>query len=150
MANHEESLGRLISILYRTGQSYIGRRLEPYGIGSGQFAFLAELLKHDGVSQDALTVFFRCDKATVARALQQLESRGYVRREHSPADGRVNLVYVTDQARAFEPVLFEILSEWTETLARELSITERRQAFELLDRMVDNATAALGSEKDVV
>jgi DNA-binding MarR family transcriptional regulator len=150
MANHEESLGRLISILYRTGQSYIGRRLEPYGIGSGQFAFLAELLKHDGVSQDDLAVFFRCDKATVARALQQLESRAYVRREHSPADGRVNLVYVTDQARAFEPVLFEILSEWTETLARKLSITERSQAFELLDRMVDNASAALGSEKDII
>lgn len=148
MASHEDSLGRLISILYRTGQSYIGKRLEPYGIGSGQFAFLAELLRQDGVSQDELAGFFRCDKATVARALQQLESRGYVRREHSPADGRVNLVYVTAKARTFEPMLFKILSGWTETLARGLSATERNEAFALLNRLVDNATTALASAKD--
>ena len=147
MAQQEESLGRLVSILYRTGQSYIGKRLEPYGIGSGQFAFLAELLKQDAVNQDELAAFFRCDKATVARALQHLETRGYIRRERSPADGRVNLVHVTDQARAFEPVLFEILSGWTETLAKGLSMTERNQAFALLDRLVDNATSALESVK---
>lgn len=147
MDSNEGSLGRLISILYRSGQSYIGKRLEPYGIGSGQFAFLAELFSQDGVNQEELAAFFQCDKATAARALQGLELQGYVERNRSPADGRVNLVYLTDKARDFQPILFEVLSGWTATLSQGLTESERAQAFALLGRLVVNATAATPSTR---
>lgn len=142
MDNNEGSLGRLISILYRSGQSYIGKKLEPYGIGSGQIVFLAELFAQDGSNQEELATFLQCDKATAARALQRLEKLGYVERKRSAADGRVNLVYLTDKAREFKPILFDVLSSWTATLSLGLSERERMQAFELLGRLVDNAAAA--------
>ena len=90
---NEKSIGRLISILYRRGLNHTGKQFKPYGIGGDQFAFLAELYAQDGISQEELASAICCDKATVARAMQRLESLGYIERIRSVEDGRVNLVY---------------------------------------------------------
>ena len=140
MAEKRVSIGRLVSILHRSGQSYLGRRLEPHGIGSGQVAFLAELFElGDGLSQDDLAAHFQCDKATVSRALLKLEGEGYVQRRRSPEDGRVNLVYLTPKARAFKDTLLGVLSDWTEVLSTGLSAAERKDLIRLLEKLVDNA-----------
>ena len=134
------SIGRLISILHRSGKNRIGRQLEPLGIGRGQFQFLTELLNRDGTSQDELVAFFQCDKATATRALQHLEAQGYVARERSADDGRVNLVFLTPKARAIEARLRDVLANWTRTLSAGLSAGERDQLVRLLEKLVENAT----------
>lgn len=139
---NEESIGRLVAILYRIGLNHTGKQFEPYGIGSGQFAFLADLFAQDGISQEKLASSVCCDKATVARAMQRLEILGYVERKRSAEDGRVKLVYLTEKARNFRPTLFSILSNWTEILARGLSSEERKLVINLLNRLVENATAS--------
>ena len=139
---NEESLGKLVAILYRIGLNHTGKRFEPYGIGGGQFVFLAELFVQDGISQEKLASSICCDKATVARAMKRLESRGYVERKRSTEDGRVKLVYLTEKAQDFKPTLFSILSNWTEILAQGLSSEERKLVINLLDRLVENATAS--------
>lgn len=147
MQEKRVSIGRLVSILHRFGQSYIGRQFEPHGIGSGQVSFLAEMFEQgDGVSQDDLAAFFQCDKATASRALQRLESQGYVERNRSAEDGRVNLVYLTPKARAFEKTLFGVLSSWTETLSAGLSVSERKELIRLLEKLVGNAAMTKNSD----
>ena len=142
MAEKRTSIGRLVSILNRAGQSYLGRRLEPYGIGSGQISFLAELFGlGEGVSQDDLAAHFQCDKATASRALKRLENEGYVERRRSAEDGRINRVYLTPKAREFQDRLFGILSDWTDVLSAGLSATERKDLIRLLEKLVDNAAA---------
>jgi DNA-binding MarR family transcriptional regulator len=136
----EESLGRMVSILHRIGQSHLGKMLEPYNIGAGQIAFLAELLLGDGISQDEVASNFRCNKATAARAIQHLERYGYVERRQSVNDGRVKKVFVTDKAREFQPVLFSFLEEWTDTLFEGFSTEERELALRLLHRIVKTAS----------
>ena len=122
MNTKEKSPGRTFSILYRLGQSHIGKQLEPYNIGAGQFNFLADLLQRDGISQDEVASLSRCDKATAARAIQHLEKHGYVERRQSEEDGRVKMVFVTAKAREFSPILFSFLEGWTETLFKGFSI----------------------------
>lgn len=145
---NEESIGKLVGILYRMGLNYTVKQFEPYGIGSGQFIFLAELFAQDGISQEELASSIRCDKATVTRAMQQLERLGYVDRKRSTDDGRVNLVYLTDKAHNFKPTLFSILSNWTDTLAQGLSSEERKLIISLLSRLVENATAYKLDERE--
>jgi DNA-binding MarR family transcriptional regulator len=140
MRKKEESLGRMVSILYRIGQSHMGNKLEPYNIGAGQVAFLAELLLKDGISQDEVASNFRCNKATAARAIQHLERHGYVERRQSVNDGRVKKVFVTDKAREFQPVLFSFLEEWTDTLFEGFSTEERELVLRHLHRIVKTAS----------
>ena len=145
---NEESIGRLIAILYRMGLNYAVKQFEPYGIGRGQFIFLADLFAQDGISQEKLASSSRYDKATVTRAMQQLERHGYVERKRSTDDGRVNLVYLTDKAHSFKPTLFSILSNWTDTLTRGLSSEERKLVINLLSRLEKNATAYKPGERE--
>lgn len=140
MDKKEESPGRTFSILYRLGQSHIGKELEPYNIGAGQFNFLADLLHRDGISQDEVASLSRCDKATAARAIQHLEKHGYLERRQSEEDGRVKKVFVTAKAREFSPILFSILKGWAETLFQGFSTEEKELLFQLLSRCVKNAT----------
>lgn len=148
MDKKEESPGRTFSILYRLGQSHIGKGLEPYNIGAGQFNFLADLLHFDGISQDEVASLSRCDKATAARAIQHLEQHGYLERRQSKEDGRVKKVFVTDKAREFSPILFSILKGWTETLFQGFSTKEKELLFHLLSRCVKNATEEKFEEGD--
>jgi len=140
MHKREESIGRIVSILYRIEQSHMGKQLEAYNIGAGQFSFLAELLIHDGISQDEVAANFRCDKATAARAIQHLEKHGYLERKQSEDDGRVKKVFVTDKAREFKTILFSILKNWTETLLQGFSTEEKNTLFDLLNLSLENAT----------
>lgn len=134
-----DSIGRMISILYRMGHSYMGKKLEPYNIGKGQFAFLAALLVKDGISQDEVASSFSCDKATAARAIQHLERQGYVHRKQSVDDARVKIVFVTDKARDFELLLLSFVEGWTETLLHGFNDDEKKLLFCLLSRSVENA-----------
>jgi len=74
MYDKHDSIGQMISILYRMGQTNMGKRLKPYNIGKGQFVFLAALLVKDGISQDEIAANFNFDKATAARAVQHLKA----------------------------------------------------------------------------
>jgi DNA-binding MarR family transcriptional regulator len=132
------SIGRLIGMLYRHGHNHIARQLEPYGIGRGQFVFLALLYERDGLSQDELASYLLIDKGTAARALQSLEKAGYVHRRRDRGDRRVNRVDLTARARAFEPTLRGILREWTGLLFKDFNRKERELSFKLLERMSEN------------
>jgi DNA-binding MarR family transcriptional regulator len=73
--------------------------------------------------------------------MQRLESQGYVKRKRSIDDGRAKLVYLTDKAHKFKPILFLILSNWTDILTQGLSSSERKLVINLLTRLVENTTA---------
>lgn len=138
----------MISIVHRIGQSHLGKKLEPYDIGAGQVAFLAELLLVGGIRQNEVASDFICDKATAARAIQHLERHGCVERRQSVNDGRVKEVFVTDKARRFQPVLFSFLEEWTDTLFQGFSTEERELVLRPFHRIVKTASKIRLGEED--
>lgn len=135
----EESIGRLMSYLNRYGRAYIGGRLDFYGIGKGQFIFLAELFKANGVSQDEMAKFLHFDKGTTARALHKLERSGFVERRQDAKDKRVVRVYLTPKGRKFKPVLFSVLHSWSDALFQGFSEAERKEVLAYVRRMAQNA-----------
>jgi len=86
----ENSPGRWISILYRYAQSFIGKCLKSYDIGSGQYVFLLELYKDDGRKQEDLAKELNIDKGTTARAIANLEEHGYLTKEVDKKDKRAD------------------------------------------------------------
>jgi len=148
MLRKEDSIGRWISMLYRYGQIYVGKKMQPYGIGKGQFMFLIKLFQRDGLSQEDLTESLNFDKATTARALRKLEQEGYIIREKNEGDRRSNRVFLTTKARDIEPFIFEVLNNWTEILAAGFTPGEKKQVLGLLERMANNAAKYAKTEKE--
>ncbi len=134
------NLGKWISLLYRYGQIYIFRELEPYNIGKGQFLFLLTLFKNDGLSQEELARSIKIDKGTTARAISKLEKSGYIYKKQNENDMRANQIFLTQKGKDFKPVLFSILDDWTAILSKGMTNHELEEVFRVLTRMTENAT----------
>lgn len=139
MSSNESSIGRWISILYRYRQNYIGKKLEPYHIGSGQFFFLIVLSKKNGISQEELSDHLKIDKATTAKAIQKLEDEGYVDRIIDAKDKRAYQVYLTDKALKVIPIINEAVKDWERMITTGLSENESVIIEQILSKMAQNA-----------
>ncbi|MCB0596418.1 MAG: MarR family transcriptional regulator [Lewinellaceae bacterium] len=107
-------VGRLLAnqIRLRSGMETLG--LMPHHIG-----ILVELWARDGLRQQDLAVSIIKDKATIARALDHLESENIVVRVPDPNDKRNKHIYLTHKGKALhqqiwphaESVMKEVLED---------------------------------------
>ena len=92
------SVGKYISIIHRTGSSFLSKEFSKFNIGSGQYMYLIHLYKNDGLSQEELTEILNIDKGTTAKSIKKLETEGFVMRVKDKNDKRINRVYLTPKA----------------------------------------------------
>jgi DNA-binding MarR family transcriptional regulator len=135
----DHSISRWIAALYRSRKGYVNKRLEPYGIGSGQFIYLMSLYWKDGASQEQISDHLKIDKTTTAKALKKLECGGFVIRETDEADKRTYKVRLTQKARDLMPVILDIVNQWENTVTSGITDDEVRVLEGLLNRMDANA-----------
>ncbi|PKM52296.1 MAG: MarR family transcriptional regulator [Firmicutes bacterium HGW-Firmicutes-7] len=113
-------MGRWISVLYRQFQSFINHALKDLDISSSEYAFLLTLYYREGVSQETLSSHLYIDKAATARAINLLESKGYVIRKKDEVDRRKNRIYITEKGLSVKGDLKKALNEWNEIITEGL------------------------------
>jgi DNA-binding MarR family transcriptional regulator len=143
-----EPLGHFVSFMYRYGMMYLKRKLAKYNVSSGHVAFLAELYRTDGISQDSLVNKIGIDRGTTARALQKLEDNGYIFRVQDPEDRRVKLVYLTRKAKDFREDFYSILFSWDNAAVEGLSEEEVKCFLGQLEKIKQNAERLVNSPKE--
>jgi len=98
------------------------------------YRILSILVREDSQQQGYLAEVLQLDKATISRLVKQLETQGLITRAPDPADGRAQLVSVTDSAReawrssgqALRQRLRDRLGEWsTEDVTRFTDLLHR-------------------------
>ena len=116
--------------------------------GHTETIILASLLSHDSygyqINKDIMKKTgnaYELKEATLYTAFRRLEQAGYIRREPSPTDRRVQQLYLTEKAEALLPRILDVFSRWEEVLTRGFSEEEKAQARDLLSRMYLNAEA---------
>jgi DNA-binding MarR family transcriptional regulator len=72
---------------------------------------LLPLYEEDGLRMGELARRARLSKQTMTTLVRLVERDGLVERRADPSDGRASLVFLTDRARAFEPVAAAVLTE---------------------------------------
>lgn len=134
-------IGKWISCLHRSGQTFFDYHLAEFGLGSGNgyFACLRYLFRQEGVTQDAISKYVNIDKTTIARAIMKLETLGYVTKQIDPIDRRAYKVYLTKKGRDFQPKLEATLALWTTSLTHGFTPEEKTMVFSLLEKMTHNA-----------
>lgn len=134
----DKSIGKLISILHRKSRVYFERELEPLGIGSGEVKIFSYLAYEPGATQHEITEYFKLDKGTVSYLIKKMDKRGYVRKESDPEDRRSSKLYLTQKAKKKEKEIKRIFLGWTELLLNGFAKEEKKHAFEILERMIEN------------
>lgn len=133
-----DNIGKYISQIYRKGRISIGKGLEEYNIGQGQFMFLLELYIEDGRNQEDLAEVLKIDKGTTARAIKKLEENEFVMREKDEHDKRFNRVYLTEKGKNIKDNIYFVLDQWDKKMSEQLNEEEREQLIKLLSKVCSN------------
>jgi DNA-binding MarR family transcriptional regulator len=111
------------------------------GLSGPQASALARLALNEPSSASQLAGAERVRPQSMAKTLAALHERGLIRREVDAGDARRQLVFLTDEGRAYAQGARASREEWlVEAFERRFTQAERRvieQAMTLLERMVE-------------
>lgn len=141
-------LGAFISITYRSHFVKINNQMKELGLSAGQFFVLIVLSHEQGVTQDTLAWKLLIDKGSIARAVNVLEDKGFIKRVMDESNRRAVRVNLTEKGKQLIPEIYRIDREMEEASLSGLTEEEKIQARVLLQRIAHNSYNAAYENSD--
>ena len=92
--------------MIRSARQIINQELRPLNLSSAEGNILLHLLTQGKeMGQEQLVEQLDISKPAVSRALDSLETKGYVTRQRDPDDKRAHRIRLTDKAREIGPAV---------------------------------------------
>ena len=136
--NPENSIGYLARIAFRSFSRVLERRTMQHDVSAGQWRFLRQLWREDGITQRQLSARVGMREPTTVVALKGLEAAGLVRREKSETDKRKIHIYLTPYARELEILLAPLNAEVHEIATGGMTDAEVATLQRLLQQVIVN------------
>jgi DNA-binding MarR family transcriptional regulator len=89
----------LVNQVARNARTSLSRHLLDLGLYAGQDSVMLILDDSDGQTPGAIAARLGVKAPTITKTIGRLAAQGFVRRETSPDDGRMLLVFLTDAGR---------------------------------------------------
>lgn len=140
MFDPQRSFGFLVHDCARLTRRSFERRARAIGLTRAQWAAIAYLRRNEGCNQSTLADLLDVEPITLARLLDRMEGKGWIRREPDPKDRRARLVFLTDKAKPMVDQLADFARETRNVAMAGLSPEEQGQLIELLTRVRANLT----------
>lgn len=140
------------SILYRCNQKHFDKVLAEYDLGYTLMLLLMQIYEKENISMNELAVSGAYDKGTITKAIQKLESIGYVKITSSEEDKRSKLLSTTSKAQQIMPKLYQLKADWISYVCQDLTseqIDIYMQAQNSIVEKVKEYSKAELSESDV-
>lgn len=134
-----QHIGKYISDIHKSSCIYFNKEFGKIGIGAGEYTFLLNLYKCDGITQEELTEKVKLDKATTARAIKKLEDKGYVKRVKKETDRRAYKLEITEKADQIREKVYLIMDEWETKVRNCFTNEESQELMKLLDKLSKSA-----------
>jgi len=131
-----EKPGHLIRRAHQISVAIFETEAAPYAITAPQHVVMTALFKHPGVDQVTLAGLVALDKVTTGNIVARLASRGLVRREQSPVDGRARALFLSEQGTELLVQMQQVVRRAQKTLLARLSRDERKTFIGLLRQMI--------------
>ena len=135
------TIGQVNAAIYRNMQMLLGSKLSDFDIKNGQYDFFYVISLNEGISQKQLSEHLHISKSTTAKAVKNLMSKGYIKKEKDKNDNRMDHLYLTELGRKTAPVVKKIFIDNLDVAANGLSKTEVKQLVFLMGKVLDNIVA---------
>ena len=132
------SLGYRIKLFSQLLSRKFQERLEPFGLTPGHWIVLCCLWEEDGLPTSTIGERLQQVGGTLTGVLDRMEERGLVRRERDERDRRIWRIWLTQAGKQLEAVLPAIAQDVTEQALVGISVSERDQLSQLVDRAIGN------------
>lgn len=134
----DRSITRMIRLLARKSQSYIGCALSKYNLTAAEQPFFMTLQHHEGITQEELTAIVCVDKAATTRAVKSLEEKGFLIRIQDKEDRRQNRIYPTDKAKQIIDSVRSELNNFNDLLTIGIDSKSLDIVYSVLIKMEEN------------
>lgn len=144
MPNNQFKRGELYSFITGQASTAIARRLQKNFRENGieitieQWSILYHLWKEDGISQQQLCDASFRDKPSITRLVDNLEKINLVKRVASVNDRRINMIYLTEEARQLQDKLMELANQTLNEALEGVTNGQIEIAKEVLQKVYDN------------
>lgn len=136
----ENSIGPWLGRTVKLMEFYLQEQFNADGLSltKEQMIVLKKLHDKNGIIQNNLALLTLRDKSSLARLLSKMETKGYIYREQSESDKRVNHVFITDTGRDIFTKSRPAIKNTLDTLENNLSKEEKEQIIKTLKKVVHN------------
>jgi len=134
--------------MIRSARQFLNDDLRPLNLSSAEGNILLHLLMQgQEMGQERLAEQLDISMPAVSRALDSLETKGFVTRQQDPDDRRVHRVRLTDQAREIGPAVEQAYNQLYVLAIQGISQEELDYFAKLFGRMSENFTNAQTKKK---
>jgi len=123
---------------------YISDKLKPHNIKHGQFEYFMIIKQDEGINQNQLAEIKGVGKASVTKAVNVLETQGYIMRKTGEDDKRNVSLYCTEKGNEIVGELTSYKLELESTVFKDFTDYERSELIRLLAKMRDNTKELRG------
>ncbi len=144
MPNNQFKKGELYSFITGKASTAIARRLQKKFNQAGlnltieQWSVLYHLWKEDGISQQELCNSTFRDKPSITRLVDNLEKLNLVKRSPSRNDRRMNMIFLTEEARKLQEQSMEIANQTLNEALEHVPVDKIDICKEVLQIVYDN------------
>lgn len=125
---------------YYLQESFVQKGLD---LSKEQMVVLKKLHDQDGLIQNELAYLTLRDKSSLARLLAKMEKKGYIYREQSPSDKRINQVFLTAKGRVVFKKTRPIVHKLKEIMEAGISHEEKDCLIGTLRKIQSNFNQTL-------
>ncbi len=133
-----ESIGRYSAAIYRLSQSIFNNKLNELEISSGQYDFFLVIAKNEGINQKELSARLYVEKSTTAKAVRQLENKGYVYKKQVEKDKRYSSLYLTEKGRKAAVEVESVFNEMLGVFSKDISENVIEDTIFVLKKVITN------------
>jgi DNA-binding MarR family transcriptional regulator len=144
MPNNQFKKGELYSFITGKASTAIARRLQKNFKQAGieitieQWSVLYHLWKEEGQSQQQLCDATFRDKPGITRLVDNLEKLKLVKRVPAKNDRRINLIYLTKDAKSLQEKTMELANQTLNEALNGVTSSQIEIAKEVLQKVYDN------------
>lgn len=138
----ENSIGYLARILFRSFSRLLEQRTLTQDVSAGQWRFLRQLWRGDGITQRELSNRVSMREPTTAVAVKGLEKAGLITRRKTRDDRRKTLIFLTPRGRELELILAPFNAEIHELATADMTDAEVVTLQQLMRRAIANLAEA--------
>ena len=139
---------KMLNNISRSQAIYRHGKISATDLHPSHYAFVLNVCRAPGRSQEEIARELCINKSTVTRNLNCLEEKGYILRNPLPHDRRQFAVYPTEKMLAVLPEIRKASAEWMTLLSEGIPQDELDIFNSVLERMQERAREILEQQEE--
>ena len=136
-------LGKTVKIL----EYHLQEMFNHHGLDltKEQMIVLKRLYNDDGLSQNELAFLTLRNKSSLTRLLSKMEKKGYISRQQSKEDKRINNVYLTQKGKETFILTKPVIKKMITKMEKNITASEKKQIITVLKKVQNNFDSKIES-----